>query len=169
LNRELSIRPETLHDHGDISRVITRAFAGAAHADGNEAEIVQKLRHARALSVSLVAETQGTIVGHIAFSPAYASDGTSGWYTLGPLAVLPAHQRAGIGAKLVDAGLKAITELGASGCIVVGDPAYYSRFGFRLSPSNSPDEELTAVFMLKPIKGPEPDGPIGFHEAFQTH
>jgi putative acetyltransferase len=163
-----TIRPECRDDHVSIGDVIAAAFSGKPYADGDEAELVEALRRENALSVSLVAELEGTVIGQIAFSPARASDGARGWYALGPVAVLPAHQRTGIGSKLVYAGLEAITQLGASGCILVGDPAYYTRFGFRLSPSNAPDGEPTEFFMVKLLGPQQPTGPIYFHGAFNS-
>ncbi|MEE8104667.1 MAG: N-acetyltransferase [Planctomycetota bacterium] len=162
------VRPENHHDYGAIGNVITTAFSGKPYADGDEAELVETLRRANALSVSLVAELDGIVVGQVAFSPAQASDGARGWYGLGPVAVLPAHQRVGIGSKLVRAGLQVITDLGANGCILVGDPGYYARFGFRLSPSNAPIGEPTEFFMVKLIGHRLPTGPISFHGAFAS-
>jgi putative acetyltransferase len=163
----VTIRPERVDDHVAIGDVIRSAFAGMPYADGDEAELVEALRRDNVLSVSLVAELGHTVVGQVAFSPAQASDG-SRWYALGPVAVLPAHQRAGIGSTLVRAGLQAIPELGASGCILVGDPAYYARFGFNLSPANAPAGEPSEFFMVKVLAGCQPKGPISFHAAFNN-
>lgn len=138
MKSEVAIRRERSGDVDAIGELIRSAFLGKPYAEGDEAELVEALRAQDALSVSLVAERDGTIVGQVAFSPARASDGTPGWYALGPLAVLPAHQRAGIGSTLVHEGLEAISELGARGCILTGDPSYYSRFGFKVSPENAP-------------------------------
>jgi predicted N-acetyltransferase YhbS len=165
---DATIRRECHDDYLSIGNVISAAFSGKPYADGDEAELVEALRRENALSVLLVAELEGTVIGQVAFSPAQASDGTRGWYALGPVAVLPAHQRTGIGSKLVHAGLQAITELGANGCILVGDPAYYTRFGFRLSPSNTPGGESTEFFMVKLLGHQQPTGPIYFHRAFNS-
>jgi len=165
---DATIRPECQDDHHAIGHVIRAAFSGKAYDDGDETELVEALRRESALSVSLVAELEGTVIGQVAFSPARASDGSLGWYALGPVAVLPAHQRTGIGCKLVLAGLQAIIELGANGCILVGDPAYYTRFGFRLSPSNAPDVEPTEFFMVKLLGHQQPAGPIHFHRTFNS-
>ena len=136
------------------------------YADGDEDALVETLRRANALSVSLVAESGDRVVGQVTLSPATASDGTPGWYALGPLAVLPAHQRGGLGARLVNAGLQAIIERGANGCILTGNPAYYARFGFGPSPSNAPPGEPAEFFMIKLLDGRQPVGPIFFHPAF---
>jgi len=162
------IRPERPDDSAAIGFVIRTAFLGKPYAAGDEAELVEALRRKNALLISLVAELQGTVVGQIAFSPAFASDGTAGWYALGPVSVLPEHQRRGIGARLVHAGLEAITNLGANGCMLTGDPAYYARFGFTLAPSNAPPEEHREFFMIKLLEGQRPRGPICFDSAFYS-
>lgn len=163
---EVTIRRERAGDAAAIGELVTAAFFGKPYAEGDEAELVEKLRARDALPVSLVAECDGTIVGQAAFSPARASDGAPGWYALGPLAVHPAHQRRGIGATLVRAGLAAIAELGASGCILTGAPRYYSRFGFELSPANVPPGQPAEYFQVKLLRGHLPAGPIRFHDAF---
>lgn len=162
------VRPECCADHAAIADLIEKAFFGKPYADGDESELVDKLRQREALSVSLVAELDGKIIGQIAFSPAVASDGSERWYALGPLAVLPEYQGMGIGSQLVQRGLKAIAELNANGCILVGDLGYYGRFGFELSPSNVPHGEPPEHFMVKLFAGPLPQGSISFHEAFKT-
>ena len=166
MRSEVVIRRERSDDVDAIGELIRSAFSGMPYADGDEAELVGALRAQGALSLSLVAERQGVIVGQVAFSPARASGGAPCWYALGPLAVLPAHQRAGIGAALVHAGLEAISEIGAAGCILTGNPSYYSRFGFKLSPENAPPGEPSEFFMVKLIRGQPPVGPVRFHEAF---
>ncbi len=160
------ISPETREDIAAISRVIREAFAGMPYAEGDEAGLVDSLRREGALTVSLVAEVGGRVVGQVAFSPAVAADGSEGWFALGPLAVLPGHQRRGIGTKLVRSGLRAITALGAAGCILVGDPKYYVRFGFAPSPSHAPAGMPREYFMIRMLGSREPRGPISFHEAF---
>lgn len=166
MQSEVSIRSERSRDIDAIRELIRSAFLDMPYADGDEAELVEVLRAQDALPVSLVAERQGTLVGQVAFSPARTSAGMPGWYALGPLAVLPAHQRGGIGSTLVHAGLEAISKSGARGCILTGDPSYYSRFGFKLSPDNAPLGEPAEFFMLKLLQGQLPVGPIRFHEAF---
>jgi putative acetyltransferase len=162
----VEIRPERPHDVEAIGRLTRSAFMGMPYASGDEAELVEALRAQNALSVSLVAEREGTIVGHVAFSPAQASGGTPGWYALGPAAVLPHLQRGGIGSALIRTGLQAVYELGASGCILTGAPAYYCRFGFELSPESAPPGEPAEFFMVKLLRGTIPAGAIRFHEAF---
>lgn len=160
------IRAERIGDEESIGQVIESAFLGMPYADGDESGLVAALRAHDALSVSLVAELEGAIVGQIAFSPARAAAGAPGWYALGPVAVLPAHQGFGIGSRLVRVGLQRIFDLGASGCILTGNPAYYSRFGFTVSPESAPPGEPARFFMVKLLCGELPTGPIHFHEAF---
>lgn len=130
----MHIRTETPADHDAITRLITTAFATAAHASGTEAAIVQRLRARGQLTISLVAEEAGEVIGQIAFSPVTISDGATGWYGLGPIAVLPAFQSSGVGRRLIEHGLDALRALGAEGCVLLGDPAYYGRFGFSSGP-----------------------------------
>ena len=162
------IRPEQREDHAAIGDVIRVAFTGMRYAAGDEDALVETLRCENALTVSLVAELEGSVIGQVTFSPATASDGSQDWYALGPLAVLPTHQRTGLGATLVHAGIRAIEALHANGCILTGNPAYYTRFGFELAPSNTPPSEPAEFFMVKLLRGKRPVGPIFFHPAFHT-
>jgi putative acetyltransferase len=164
--RATTVRQERPADACAIGELIRAAFLGMPYAEGDEAELVEALRAQGALSVSLVAECERTIVGHVAFSPARAAGGTHGWYALGPLAVLPAHQRGGIGSALVRAGLDALSGLDAQGCILVGDPPYYARFGFSPLPGSAPPGQPPEFFMVRLLRGQLPVGPIHFHEAF---
>ena len=164
----VEIRPERTGDVEAIGEVVEAAFLGMPYADGDEAELVAALRSDNSLSVSLVAERGGSIVGQVAFSPARSSGDSSSWYALGPVAVLPAHQGNGIGSSLVRAGLRAISALGANGCILTGNPTYYSRFGFTLSPESAPSGEPPEFFMVKLLRGELPAGPIHFHDAFAS-
>ncbi len=160
------LRPERAGDYDALGDLITAAFAGKPYAEGDEADLLVALRRANALTVSLVADLHGDVVGQAAFSPAKPADGSQRWYALGPVAVLPAHQRTGIGSALVRAGLKRLTALGADGCIVVGDPAYYTRFGFAVRPEHAPAGQPPTHFMTKVLGRRPPDGPIAFHDAF---
>jgi len=129
------IREETSADHEAIARVIEAAFAAAPHAGGNEARIVDALRADHALCVSKVADIDGRIAGHVALSPVSLDDGSTGWFGLGPVSVDPGDQGRGVGSALVRAALAGLPALGARGCVVLGDPAWYARFGFRAVPS----------------------------------
>jgi len=120
------------------------------------------------LTLSLVAELDGRVVGHVAVSPVTISDGSAGWFGLGPISVAPALQRQGIGSALMREAIGRLRALGASGCFLVGNPAYYERFGFRngvgLLYGDAPEE----VSLALAIDGPMPHGTVHFHEAFEA-
>ena len=160
------IRDETSDDIDAIRELTDVAFRDMSYASGTEAEIVDRLRMADALSVSLVATVGDEVVGHVAFSPAMAADGTHPWFTLGPVSVLPEHQRQGIGSALIEKGLDRLREQGALGCILTGNPDYYRRFGFEVSPQNSPEKDYAEFFMIVRFEDVTPSGAITFHEAF---
>jgi len=130
----MEIRPEIPSDESAISDLITAAFLGAEHRGGNEACIVEALRKVGNLAVSLVATENGEILGHLAFSPVTIDGHSDGWFGLGPVAVVPNRQREGIGSALIEAGLDRLRARGSKGCVVLGEPAYYSRFGFTADP-----------------------------------
>lgn len=162
----LSLRPETPVDADAIAALTTAAFLNAPHAAHTEAFIVNALRRASALSVSLVAEQGGVLVGHVATSPVVVTDGTPGWHGLGPISVLPEHQRQGIGSALMRAALQALREQGAAGCMLVGDPGYYQRFGFRREPQLVYPGIPPEFFMVLPFTDALPSGTVTFHPAF---
>ncbi|MDR2450278.1 MAG: N-acetyltransferase [Candidatus Accumulibacter sp.] len=162
----LAIRQESPSDITAIHALTKDAFLNTPHTAGTEQFIVDALRNANALSMSLVAEEDGVILGHVAISPVSISDGASSWYSLGPISVIPEHQRQGIGSKLMFEVLQRLKEKGASGCVLVGDPAYYARFGFsqekRLVFPDVPSEYFQAISFSPPL----PQGVVKFHEAF---
>lgn len=160
------VREETAGDVAAIRRVNHEAFRTLAISDQTEHLIVEALRDARALEISLVAERDGDVVGHIAFSRATIGDASRDWYLLGPVAVLPHLHRRGIGSALVEAGLERLRERGAAGCALVGDPGYYQRFGFAQAPAVTcpgvPDENVLCLRLA----GTMPEGELRYHPAF---
>lgn len=160
------IRPERPSDIDAIAEVTREAFLTHPHSNHAEQFIIDALRKAKALAVSLVAEVEMEIVGHAAFTRVTISDGSEDWYTLGPLSVKRAFQRNGIGQALVRNGLAALSELGARGCVLVGEPEYYGRFGFRnraeLVFAGLPQE----YFLALPFGEELPVGEVTCHEAF---
>src|SRR5271169_2704331 len=128
--QKILIRDETKYDDSVISEVTVAAFETLEISNHTEQFIIEALRSAKVLTLSLVAEVDGRVVGHIAFSPVVISDGTTNWYGLGPVSVLPTYQRMGIGKALIQAGLSRLKDLGAKGCCLVGHPDYYRKFGF---------------------------------------
>lgn len=164
--QNILIRDETPDDAAIISEVTTAAFETLEISNHTEQLIVEALRGAKALSVSLVAELDGRVVGHIAFSPIVISDGSTNWYGLGPVSVLPDHQRKGIGKALIWEGLARLKTLGGEGCCLVGHPEYYPKFGFRnpegLVLEGVPPEAFFALSFI----GQYPQGKVTFHDAF---
>jgi putative acetyltransferase len=118
------VRPETDRDLGGIREVNIVAFQGHPYSQQTEHLIVEELRVAGALEWSLVAESEGEVAGHIAFSAAAIGGSSTGWFLLGSVALQPARQGQGIGRALVETGLDALRSRGASGCVQVGDPAF---------------------------------------------
>ena len=115
-----------------ISEVIIAAFKTFEISNHTEQFIIDSLRADKSLTVSLVAEMDGRIIGHSAFSPVSIVDGTRNWYVLGPVSVLPEHQRKGIGASLIRAGLSRLKNLNAQDCCLVGHPDYYKNWDLRI-------------------------------------
>lgn len=163
---DLEIRPESDADEATIREVTRQAFEGHPYSSGTEGAIVDALRSEGALTLSLVAVVGDRIVGHVAFSPARPVDGPPGWHALGPVSVVPEYQRQRIGQRMIEAGLDALRQRGAAGCIVLGDTVYYARFGFRRSPAHAPAGVPAEHFMVLPFTPAVPAGAIGFHPAF---
>lgn len=162
------IRNELESDVEVIFEVTRKAFENHPHSDHVEQLIVNALRAKRALTVSLVAEVEGKVAGHIAFSPVAISDGSLDWYGLGPVSVLPGHQKQGIGQALIREGLAQLKALGARGCVLVGAAEYYARFGFRNIPALILDEIPQIYFLALPFGGYQPRGTVEFHPAFSA-
>jgi putative acetyltransferase len=163
---QVTIRSETRADIDAIAGVTVAAFATLAISNQTEHAIVAALRAADALTLSLVAEADGRIVGHVAFSLVTIADGTRGWYGLGPVSVAPANQRQGIGGALIRAGLARLRALGARGCCLVGHPAYYGRFGFQHSRELGVAGVPEDAFFALAFDGHLPRGEVAFHAAF---
>ena len=162
----MHIRTEHNRDIKTIDEITRAAFKDMPFSDQREAAIVMALREQQALTLSLVAVQEDTLVGHVAFSPVTINGGHNEWYGLGPVSVLPGYQRRGIGQSLIRNGLKRLKELGAKGCVLVGDPKYYSRFGFECDPeltySPVPAEYVQRLVFVPPV----PKGEIHYHPAF---
>ncbi len=162
---EVSVVPECADDYAAIRDVTAAAFEPKAFSDGTEAGLPDALRAAGALSLSLVAKDGGAVVGHIALSPVTVGR-AGGWYGLGPIAVRPDRQGEGIGASLIEAATDWLKETGAAGCVLVGDPGYYSRFGF-FSDGQVTYGDLAAHLVQRiVVAGPDAAGEVTFHDAF---
>lgn len=162
----LLIRCEVPADRAAIAAFTQAAFLQAPHTRHNEHRILGALRDAGALALSLVAEQDGALVGHVAVSPVSISDGTPGWYGIGPLSVAPAWRGRGMGAQLMQAALGLMKERAASGCVVLGDPAYYARFGFRPAPGLTLPGVPPEHFLALPFGQALPTGAVRYHAAF---
>jgi putative acetyltransferase len=168
MNPKIVIRNETHEDIGAITEVTIAAFKTLEISNHTEQFIIEALRAAKALAISLVAEMNGRVIGHIAFSPVTISDGTPNWYGLGPVSVLPEYQRQGIGSTLIREGLSRLKDMNAQGCCLVGHPDYYRKFGFTnmsgLVLGGVPHE----VFFALSFDGHTPQGTVAFHEGFKA-
>ncbi len=162
------IRDETKDDLDAITDVTVAAFESLEISSHTEQFIVEALRSAKALTLSLVAELDGQVVGHIAFSPLAISDGTQNWYGLGPVSVLPAYQRMGIGKALIQEGLSRLKALGGKGCCLVGHPDYYRKFGFVNAAGLVLEGVPPEVFFALSFDGRFPLGYVTFHEGFKA-
>lgn len=168
MHPNIVVRSETAADVSAITDVTVAAFQPLEISSHTEQFIITALRAAKVLTVSLVAELDGRVVGHVAFSPVTISDGTRDWYGLGPVSVLPDFQRQGIGKALMREGLSRLKAMNARGCCLVGHPDYYRKFGFKnvleLVVEGVPPE----VFFAMSFDGRSPQGTVTFHEAFKA-
>jgi len=162
----IEIRNETAADIAAIEAVTICAFLNASHTSHTEQFIVSALRQAGSLSISLVADAEGTVVGHVAVSPVSISDGATGWFGLGPISVLPEHQRHGVGSRLVREVLRTLRERGAAGCVLLGEPAYYRRFGFRVDPNLTLPDVPADFFQAVSLDSSQASGTVSYHAAF---
>jgi putative acetyltransferase len=158
------IRAERAEDFEAVGALIDVAFAPMAFASGTEAAIVVALREAGAVTVGLVAEDRGEIVGQATFSPVTINGLPSRWHALGPIAVAPGRQGQGIGVALIEHGLAELRAMGAAGCVLTGS-GYYRRFGFanstRMRVEGYPPEDFLVLAF-----GEDAEGAVGFHQAF---
>ncbi len=162
------IRNERHEDRATIRDITQRAFAPMPFSEGDEHDLIDKLRCADALAISLIAELDGVVVGQVTFSPAFAAEGSAGWYALGPIAVEPALQKVGIGRKLIESGIDALRERDAAGCVLVGNPALYSHFGFLPYPHLAPPGQPAEFFQILPLRVAEPSCVVDFHPLFRS-
>jgi putative acetyltransferase len=163
------IRAEASSDISVIHQVHLAAFGGPG-----EARLVDALRAAGALTISLVAEHGGAVVGHIAFSLVEIVDerGSTKALALAPVAVLPRHQRSGIGSRLIEAGLAEARRQGWELVIVLGHHDFYPRFGFVtakphgiLCPFEVPDDAFMVMALQPDVLG-QHQGVVKYHAAF---
>jgi putative acetyltransferase len=164
----MTIRNEAEGDAGAIRAVVTEAFASARYSDGSEPQIVDTLREEGALVLSLVAEDAGDIIGHIAFSRVLIDGEDKGWFGLAPVSVLPKRQNGGVGKRLIETGLARLKAQGAKGCVVLGNPDYYGRFGFVADPRLVMQGVPASHFQAQAFSGEVPSGVVRYHRVFHA-
>jgi putative acetyltransferase len=162
------IRDQQPDDDAVVRRLVGDAFRGRPYSDGREPAILDALRAAGALTVALVAEEDGEILGQVAFSPVAIDGAARDWYGLGPVAVRPDRQGQGIGQALIRAGLDRIRALGAQGCVLAGASGYYSRFGFTADPRLQSPGIPSQYFLVLPFGAEVSGGTVTFHPAFDV-
>jgi len=167
--QNILIRDEKDTDYKIISDLTKLAFETMEISNHTEQFIIDALRSAKALTVSLVAEVDGLVMGHIAFSPVTMSDGTKDWYGLGPVSVHPDFQRKGIGRALIQEGLTRLRNLTAKGCCLVGHPEYYRQFGFKNVEGLVHEGVPQEAFFALSFDGNMPQGNVMFHEGFNAN
>jgi len=164
-----TIRDEASGDAAAIRAVTLAAFRDMPYSEQTEAAIVDALRAAGALAISLVATEGDAVVGHVAVSPVtIAGTEAPGWYGLGPLSVRPDRQRRGIGTALMRAVVERLRTRGARGCVLVGHPAYYARFGFGDTGGLGYPGVPSGYFRALAFADEVPAGIVAFHPGFSA-
>ena len=163
----IAIRPEEPGDEAAIHALTQAAFRDMPFSDGSEPELLGRLRADGDLALSLVAvNIDEAIVGHIAFSPVSIADGSAGWFQLSPVSVIPSGQRSGIGSALILRGLADLRASGAKGCVLLGDPEYYGRFGFEHDPALELPGYPPSAFQRLVFEGDPPTGRVSLPPAY---
>jgi putative acetyltransferase len=162
------IRVEKPDDFSSIRSVTEAAFISVEHSSQTEAAIVDALRKAGALTISLVAELDGQIIGHAAFSPVLIDGKDTKWFGLGPVSVTPSRQRCGVGTNLIREGLKRLEQYGANGCVVLGDPDYYRRFGFTTGHTLHYRGAPPEYFQSLVLSSDSASGDVKYHQGFEA-
>lgn len=162
------IRPETPADAPLIRSLTDAAFLGLEHSSQTEGAIVDALREAGALTVSLVAVQDGAIIGHVAFSPVRINADDNGWFGMGPVSVSPGLQRGGVGTALIEEGLRQLKDRGAAGCVVLGEPDYYGRFGFSSDHGLRYGDVPPQYFQSMVLTGEPAHGEVTYHQGFEA-
>ncbi len=164
----INIRNEKVSDVQIIHELTVAAFLEAPHTEHTEQFIVDALRKSGSLTISLIAEEAGKIVGHVAVSPVSISDGATSWYGLGPISVSPSEQGKGIGSALMKAAILNLKELNANGCVLLGEPDYYQRFGFKPMNGLELPDVPAEYFQALMFSGDLPQGSVTYHESFSA-
>ncbi|MBC8345966.1 MAG: N-acetyltransferase [Candidatus Marinimicrobia bacterium] len=166
----MQIRPEKREDCIEISKLNDLAFGGT-----DEGKIIHGLRQNANPIISIIAEENSEILGHIIFSPVILSTNPSlPIMGLGPMAVKPENQHSGIGTKLVYRGLKACREINIKAVVVLGHPTYYPRFGFAPAIHFGISSEYDVpkdAFMIKELQDDillGEKGIVKYHSTFES-
>ena len=165
---EYRIRDEHPGDAAGINAITAAAFAPMPYSAGTEPRIIEALRDAGALAISLVAESAGQVVGHVAFSAVMIDGQDYSWFGLGPVSVAPERQREGIGSALIREGLSRLQSMGTGGCVLLGNPHYYGRFGFRHDPELFYPHGPKEAFQCLVLQGPARQGEVVYHQGFDV-
>ena len=161
-----SIRPEEAGEESAIRELTKRAFVGEPYSDGDEHHVIDRLRADGDLVLSLVAVSDGTIIGQVTYSAAALSNDEADWMVLGPIAVEPDRQGQGVGRALIAAGEAAMRGRGVKGITVLGDPEIYGRFGFVSHTAMRQDDELGTFLQVKSFGAEIPAATITYAPAF---
>lgn len=164
----ITIRNERSEDIDAITALTAAAFEHQEHSSHTEQFIVNALRRSKQLTISLVAVENDEIVGHVAISPVSISSGATDWYGLGPISVRPDRQNKGIGSALMNAALAKLKRLGGAGCVLLGDPGYYSRFGFKVQPGLTLEGVPPEYFQALSLSGDLPVGSVQYQAGFDA-
>jgi putative acetyltransferase len=163
----MRIRDETPADVDAIHRLTWDAFKPMPFSDDTEADALRALRARGELTISLVAEDEGEIIGHVAFSPLAINGVHNGWFGLGPISVKPERQRQGVGKRLIAHGLELLRARGARGCALIGNPNVYRSSGFvsdgRLAYRDLPPKVVQRIV----FHGPAPEGVLLFASGLE--
>ena len=161
------IRPETENDFETIAKITAEAFAPKPFSQGTEPAVIDAVRASADLTLSLVAEEDRVLLGQITFTPVTIDGVHEEWFGLGAVAVRPDRQSEGIGGTLLREGLERLKLMNAAGCVLVGDPAYYGRFGFKNDCGLLNGELDARVIQKLVLTGPDKTGTLAYCASFE--
>lgn len=167
------IREEKKQDINQIEELTLLAFTGHPHHEPGspptEHMIVKRLRDAKAMTLSLVAEDDSGIIGHLSYSPVKIDGMATRWHALAPVSVSPSMQRQGIGSKMIEQSILLLKEKDIDGLVVLGAPEYYSCFGFHHNHHFIVEGVPAEYFLAQSLNNINqlPSGVITFHNAFE--
>lgn len=160
------VREERPGDEAAIRAMVLAAFEGHPYSDGDEADVIDRLRKDGDLLLSLVAVEAGEVLGQVTYSTARLSSGEEGWMVVGPVAVAPAAQGRGIGRALMETGEAVMRDQGAKGITVLGDPLLYARFGYMQHTAMTLPGELGEYLQVKSFGAEIPATEISYAPGF---